>query len=139
MKEITDLIPQREPFLFVDKILKKEEGYILTEKNLTGDEDFFKGHFPSNPIMPGVLIQEAAFQTGALLMAKEGESSGLGVVTKVEKARFKDFVRPKDTMTIEVKLVEKISNAFYMQGKVRVKEKVVASINFTCASVEESK
>jgi 3-hydroxyacyl-[acyl-carrier-protein] dehydratase len=133
-EEIKKLIPQREPFLFVDKIISKENNKIQTSLKLTGDEDFFKGHFPGNPIMPGVLLQEAIFQTGALLMSGD-ENGGLGVVTRVQNAKFKNMVKPMDELIMEVELVEKISNASYMKGKSTVNGKIVLSIEFAVASI----
>lgn len=133
-EEIKKLIPQREPFLFVDKIVEQSNGKITTSLKLTGEEDFFKGHFPGNPIMPGVLLQEAIFQTGALLMAT-GSNPGLGVVTRVQNAKFKNMVRPLDELIMEVELVETISNASYMKGKTSVNGKVVLSIEFAVASI----
>ena len=127
-------IPQREPFLFVDKILSEEENKIITGLTLTGEEDFFKGHFPGNPIMPGVLLQEALFQTGALLMSKKS-GGGLGVVTRVQNAKFKNMVRPLDELVMEVELIEQVSNASYMKGKTTVNGKVVLVIEFAVASV----
>jgi 3-hydroxyacyl-[acyl-carrier-protein] dehydratase len=136
--EVLELIPQKPPFLFVDKVLERNSNKILTSLYLSGEEDFFKGHFPGNPIMPGVLLQEACFQTGALLMAKlPGGGKGLGVVSKVSNAKFKNFVKPNDLLEMEVELVDQVSNAYYMKGKSRVNGKVVMSIEFTCALIEE--
>ena len=137
-QEVLNLIPQRAPFLFVDKIISRNNQEIICEKLLTGKEDFFKGHFPANPIMPGVLLQECCFQAGALLMAT-GQSTGLGVVTRVDKAKFKNFAHPQDKLTIEVKLKEQLSNAYFMSGKVKVAGKVIMLIDFACALVEGNK
>ncbi len=131
---ITDLIPQRPPFLFVDKIIARDENKIKTTLKLTGEEDFFKGHFPGNPIMPGVLLQEALFQTGAALMAGKA-GGGLGVVTRVQNAKFKNMVRPGDELEMEVELTESISNAHYMKGTTKVAGKTVLVIEFAVASV----
>ncbi len=135
-QEVLDSIPQRDPFLFVDKVISREQNSIICQKHLTGEEDFFRGHFPGNPIMPGVLLQEAVFQTGALLMSKlNSKAEGLGVVTRVEKAKFKKFAAPGDTLEIEVTLKESISNAYYMSGKIKVSSKTIMTIDFACALV----
>lgn len=134
-----DLIPQRPPFLFVDKILSYSENKIEASLYLSGEEDYFKGHFPGRPIMPGVLQQEALFQTGALLLAllkKTGER-GLGVVAKVENARFKSFLRPKDQLTLKVELKKEMMNAYVFNGKIYKEGKAVTSVDFTCMSVSE--
>lgn len=131
---ITDLIPQRAPFLFVDKIVERTDKTITTSLKLTGDEDFFKGHFPGNPIMPGVLLQEALFQSGAALMAGM-EGAGLGVVTRVQNAKFKSMVRPGDELVMTVELTESLSNAHYMKGTTKVGGKTVLVIEFAVASI----
>lgn len=132
--EIKKLIPQREPFLFVDKIIERTDSKIITSFYITGEEDFFKGHFPGNPIMPGVLLQEAIFQTGAILMSGDG-AGGLGVVTRVQNAKFKNMVKPQDELVMEVEIVEKIANASYMKGKSTVNGKTVLSIEFAVAHI----
>lgn len=133
--EILDLIPQRKPFLFVDKIIEKSEKKIKTELKLTGDEDYFKGHFPKDPIMPGVLLQEAIFQSGAALMSTLG-AKGTGVITRVQNAKFKSIVRPGDLLEMEVVLIESLLNAHYMKGTIKVLGKIVMQIDFTVASLE---
>ena len=132
--DILELIPQRPPFLFVDKVVDRTENSIKTTLKVTGEEDFFKGHFPGNPIMPGVLLQEALFQSGAALMAGRA-GGGLGVVTRVQNAKFKNMVRPGDVLDMEVELTESISNAHYMKGTTKVAGKTVLVIEFAVASV----
>lgn len=132
--EIQELIPQRPPFLFVDKVTDRTETTINTSFQVTGNEDFFKGHFPGNPIMPGVLLQEALFQSGAALMAGRA-GGGLGVVTRVQNAKFKNMVKPGDLLEMQVDLTESISNAHYMKGTTKVAGKTVLVIEFAVASV----
>lgn len=135
MKKITDLIPQRDPFLFVNEVTSFEGQTIKTKYQVLGSEDFFKGHFPGNPIMPGVLLQEAIFQSGAALMALMSDGNGLGVVTRVQNAKFKNMVKPGDELEMEVSLVESLSNAHFMKGSMRVSGKTVMSIEFAVASI----
>lgn len=129
MDEVLAAIPQRPPFLFVDKILSREGNTITTQRTLRDDEYFFQGHFPGNPIMPGVLLCEACFQTGAILMGGE-KQPGLGVVARIKDAKFKNFARPGDTLTITVTLDEKLDNAFYMSGTIRIGDKLILKIIF---------
>lgn len=146
MGKPTDLIlerlPQKDPFLFVDDMVDREKERIITKFQVTGEEDFFKGHFPGNPIMPGVLLQEAAFQSGALLMSfiskEKGMDEGLGVVSRVSEVKFKNFVKPGDLLEMEVTLDENMANAFYMSGKTRVNGKIVMAIKFTGTLVPQS-
>jgi 3-hydroxyacyl-[acyl-carrier-protein] dehydratase len=133
--KITDLIPQRSPFLFVDKVVERKDKTITTQYLVKGTEEFFKGHFPGNPIMPGVILQEAIFQSGAALMAQLNQESGLGVVTRVQNAKFKNMVKPGDLLDMEVELVESISNAHFMKGVTKVLGKTVLIIEFAVASI----
>ena len=103
--EILKRIPQKDPFLFISDIIEQGEDKIITNYQISGNEDFFKGHFPHMPIMPGVLLCEAAFQTGALLMSYKFETGLDGktaVVSRVNNAKFKNLVRPGDNLIIEV-------------------------------------
>jgi 3-hydroxyacyl-[acyl-carrier-protein] dehydratase len=132
MEDVLAAIPQRPPFLFVDKIISRDGNTITTQRTLREDEYFFLGHFPGNPIMPGVLLCEACFQTGAILMAG-GNQLGLGVVTRIKDTKFKNFAKPGDTLTIKVTLDDKIDNAFYMSGTIFVGEKLILKIIFQAA------
>jgi len=132
MNTVKDLIPQREPFLFVDKIIERNENFVITEKYLDSDLDFFKGHFPNMPIMPGVLLLENCFQSGAILMGNsDTDSTGnYGVVTRIKDTKFKNFAKPGDTLVTKVSIEEKIENAFYMKGSISVNGKLIMQVRF---------
>jgi 3-hydroxyacyl-[acyl-carrier-protein] dehydratase len=129
MKDVLAAIPQRPPFLFVDKIIKREGNSVTTQRKLREDEYFFKGHFPGNPIMPGALLCEACFQTGAILMGGD-KQQGLGVVTRIKDTKFKNFARPGDTLTVTVVLDDKVANAYYMSGTIWVDDKLILKTIF---------
>ncbi|MBA2403142.1 MAG: beta-hydroxyacyl-ACP dehydratase [Bdellovibrionales bacterium] len=132
-------IPQREPFLFIEKIVERKENSITTSKLLTGKEDFFRGHFPGSPVFPGVLMCEAVFQTGALLMAMKGESaneSKKALVTRIQGAKFKNMAKPGDELLITVDFVEMLANAAFMKGKITANNKTIMSIEFAATIVE---
>ena len=142
--EIYQSIPHRPPFLWVDKIISLAPESIETEKFLSPDLDVFKGHYPDYPIMPGVLLCEAVFQSGALLMAdnlKRMESSAsqtglMPVLTRIKGARFKREVKPGDTIRIQVKVDESVGHAWFFKGKVTVDDKTVLKVDFGCALVD---
>lgn len=132
MEDVLAAIPHRPPFLFVDKIISRDGNSITTQRTLREDEYFFQGHFPGNPVMPGVLLCEACFQTGAILMGA-GHQPGLGVVTRIKDTKFRNFARPGDTLTMKVILDDKVENAYYMSGTIFVGEKLILKIIFQAA------
>ncbi|EIJ80344.1 (3R)-hydroxymyristoyl-ACP dehydratase [Bacillus methanolicus PB1] len=105
--EIKEIIPHRYPFLLVDKILEIEEGKkAVGIKNVTANEEFFNGHFPDYPVMPGVLIVEALAQVGAVAMLKKEENRGrLAFFTGIDNCRFRRQVKPGDQLRLEVEMV----------------------------------
>ena len=142
MKNFLDYMPQREPFLFVDRVVEITDSYIKTEKQVKSDEPFFAGHFPGRPVMPGVLICEAVFQSSSILMSKRaGASSNEGripLITRISNVKLKRVVLPGDLMGVEVTLKEILGQAAYMSGKVKVKEKTVLTVEFTAMLVTET-
>lgn len=105
--DIQKILPHRYPFLLVDKIIEMDEGKSITGiKNVTINEPFFQGHFPGNPIMPGVLITEALAQVGAVLLLSMPENKGkLGVFTGINNFKFRRQVVPGDTLTLSAELL----------------------------------
>ena len=104
--QIKEIIPHRYPFLLVDKILELEEGKrAVGIKNVTANEEFFNGHFPDYPVMPGVLIIEALAQVGAVAMLIKDENRGrLAFFAGIDNCRFKRQVRPGDQLKLEVEM-----------------------------------
>ena len=105
--EIQKILPHRYPFLLVDRITEFEEGKSITGiKNVTANEPQFTGHFPGNPIMPGVLITEALAQVGAVMLLSMPENKGkLGVFTGINNFKFRRQVVPGDTLVLHADLL----------------------------------
>ena len=105
-QKIKEIIKHRYPFLLVDRILELEEGKrAVGMKNVTINENFFNGHFPNYPVMPGVLIVEALAQVSAVVMlTKEGNQGRLGLLAGVDNCRFKRQVKPGDQLRLEVEI-----------------------------------
>ncbi len=106
INEIKAIIPHRYPFLLIDRIVEIEEGQrAIGIKNVTANEEFFNGHFPDFPVMPGVLIVEALAQVGAVAMLKKEENKGrLAFFTGIDNCRFKKQVVPGDQLRLEVEM-----------------------------------
>ena len=105
--DIQKILPHRYPFLLVDRVTELEDGTrAVGIKNVTVNEPFFQGHFPQNPIMPGVLIVEALAQVGAVMLLSMPENRGkLGVFTGIDAMKFRRQVIPGDTLTLEAELL----------------------------------
>lgn len=106
--QIKQIIPHRQPFLLIDKVVEYEEGQrCVAIKQVSGNEPFFQGHFPEYAVMPGVLITEALAQTGAVAILNSEENKGkIALFAGIDKCRFKRQVVPGDTLTLEVEITK---------------------------------
>ena len=140
--EILNAIPHREPFLMIDEVVEWNEQELLGRKTFTGEEDFFRGHYPHYPIVPGVLLCESALQTGAVFLRKKFASEPakfegkIPVVVKMSDIRFRQAVRPGDSVLIRVSLSECMANVYSMSGQVTVNGKSAVKLNFTVMLVD---
>ncbi|HEY3755901.1 MAG TPA: 3-hydroxyacyl-ACP dehydratase FabZ family protein [Opitutaceae bacterium] len=137
---VTDLIPHRPPFLFVDEIVAEAPGTLTARRVWRADEDFYRGHYPGAPITPGVLLCEAVFQTGALFLAREWRGAhpnekpaGVPLLAKVSDVRFRSPVYPGDTILIEVKKKDALGGFVMMSGAIKNGDKRVLTVDFSVA------
>lgn len=139
--DIKDLIPQREPFLFISEVQDINHEEIHVSMTFKEDMDFFKGHFPGNPIVPGVILTEHCFQSAAALISNKSTGDfkkSLAVVSRVSSAKFKNIVRPNESIKTKTTLTEQIDNAAFFKSIVTNTEgKKVLIIEFACTLVQE--
>nr|WP_296007238.1 3-hydroxyacyl-ACP dehydratase FabZ [uncultured Blautia sp.] len=133
IKEIQEIIPHRHPFLLIDQIEDYEPGeFAVGYKCVTYREDFFKGHFPEKPVMPGVLIIEALAQVGAVAILSIPENKGkIAFFGGISKCRFKGMVVPGDKLKLETKIIKRKDPLGVGEAVASVDGKVVASAELT--------
>ncbi len=133
INQIRQLLPHRYPFLLVDKIIERGSQYIVGVKNVTGNEPFFQGHFPAEPVMPGVLMVEAMAQTGGLLVLStvDNPERYSTYFMKIDNVKFRQKVVPGDTLIFHVAFMSELRRGMaVMKGYAFVGEKVVAECEF---------
>ena len=134
-KEIMEIIPHRQPFLLIDTIEEMEEGKrAVGKKCVSYNEPFFAGHFPQEPVMPGVLIIEALAQVGAVALLKKEENKGkIGFLAGVDNCRLKRQVKPGDQLRLEVEIVRMRSSFGKGKGIATVEGEVACEVDISFA------
>lgn len=136
-------IPHRPPFLFVDRVLERADGRIVSEWDVPADLPAFQGHYPGRPVLPGVLASEFCFQSAAILLAQPGASCDPGasggavpVLTRIQDARFKRLVQPGETLRAELSTTEELANVRWVQAHVTSGGKSVLRLRFAVALID---
>ena len=138
--QIEDLIPHRDPFLWIDAVDELEPARIVARKWIPPELPVFAGHYPGQPVLPGVLLCEIAMQAGAVLIARQGMAEisdrKVPVATRLNNVKFRQMVRPGDTVVATVELTDRAGQAYFLTGKLTVEGKAVAQLDFACALAE---
>ena len=145
-EEVYQAIPHRPPFLFIDEIEELTDEGIRATRTVRAEEPHFAGHYPGNPIMPGVLLCETVFQAAAIYLSKvhnvqstEDTAEKVPVLTRIQDAKFKQMVKPGDQLTVEAEHTETLGKFHFLKGKIKRDGKPVMTVSFSLALVEESK
>lgn len=138
-QEVLDAIPHRAPFLFIDEVVEfsADEKRIVCRKHFTGEEDFFRGHYPNFPVVPGVIVCETGLQSGAILLSKLfpdlAEQKKTPLVAKVSGLRFKQMVRPGAILFLESRFKNSMGGMMFLEIKAKLNGKTVLAFDAACA------
>lgn len=129
-EQILAAIPHRPPMLLLDEVVEWQHERIVCTKTFQPDEWFFRGHYPDFPLVPGVILCEAAMQAGAVLLSKHPTGEGVPVAGRLNDVKFKRMIRPGDTVLIETLLDERLGDAFFLSSKITCAGKPAATLTF---------
>ncbi len=134
VEQIEAAIPHRPPMRLLDHLVSRDDQNIVCVKTFRDDEFFVQGHFPGRPIVPGVILVECCMQAGAILLSHvtPGGEGFVPLATRADNVKFKRMVVPGDTVELHVTLNERVSNAFFLTGRVMLEGKVAARLDFAC-------
>jgi 3-hydroxyacyl-[acyl-carrier-protein] dehydratase len=138
-EQILAAIPHRPPMLLLDEVVEWEPERIVCQKTFQPDEFFFQGHYPEFPLVPGVILCEAAMQAGAVLLSKHPKGEGVPVAGRMNDVKFKRMIRPKDTILIETSLDERMGDAFFLSSKITSDGKLAVTLNFAVTLAKREK
>ena len=136
ISKVIQLLPHRYPFLLIDRVLDHDDNSLRALKNVTANEHFFTGHFPENPVMPGVLITEALAQAGAILAyikAKSTPREYILLLAGIDNAKYKQMVIPGDQLILEVSILGNKGQFWKIHGEAKVEGKLVCSVDILSA------
>ena len=136
-----DWIPHRAPFLFVDEVVSIESRTITARTKFDASMDIYRGHYPHNPVTPGVLLCEAMFQTAGILVAfdlKRSQSKDIPVLSRIEEAKFHAPVLPDETVEMRITWEQTIGHFFYFEGRMTCRERRILNIRFILARLAKN-
>jgi len=137
---ILKYLPHRPPMLMLDSVVHYDETHIEARKKTVADEFYFQGHFPNNPVMPGVMQVEAIAQAGALLASLNGyfdKKTHLLAFASIDKARFRKPVYPNETLCVYAQIVKHRKNLYKFSGRIEVDNVVMTNITFSAAAADK--
>lgn len=137
-EEIKKILPHREPMLLVDEVNLNEDGTATGYYTVKGDEFFLQGHFPDNPILPGVIQCEMMAQSACVMFKDKMTDGVLPVYTGLDKVRFRGMIKPGDTIRIDTKIVKQMHPLYQLTGVLTVNGKKCMSGDFSFAMVKEN-